>query len=79
MITNLAAAAANCNAGTWPQRWKCGWNQPVSPAVAHAGYDSGHSLLPALLVLAVVILIARSVRKRRKGRAAAPASAGPRR
>ncbi len=79
MITNLAAAVANCNAGAWAQRWKCGWNQPVSPAVAHAGSGFGHSVVPALLVLAAVILIARSVRKRRRGRAAAPASAGARR
>ena len=79
MNTYLAAAAANCNAGTWSQKRKCGWNQPVSPAVGHAGYDFGHSLLPALAVLLVVILIARSVRRRRKGRPAAPAAAGARR
>jgi hypothetical protein len=79
MITNLAAAVASCNTGTWAQRWKCGWKQPVSPAVAHAGYDFGHSLVPALVVLVVVILVARSVRKRRRGRAAAPAGAGARR
>jgi hypothetical protein len=79
MITHLAAAAASCNTGTWAQRWKCGWNEPVSPAVAHAGSGFGHSLVPALLVLVVVILIARSVRKRRRGRAAATASAGARR
>ena len=79
MITYLAAAAANCNAGTWSQRWKCGWNQPVSPAVGHAGYDFGHSLLPALAVLAVVILIARSMKRRKKARAAAPAGAAARR
>jgi hypothetical protein len=78
VITNLAAAAANCNAGTWSQKWTCGWNQPVSPAVAHAGYDFGHGLLPALLILAAVILIARSVRKRKKARAA-PAGAAARR
>jgi hypothetical protein len=77
MITNLAAAAS-CT-GTWAQRWKCGWNKPVSPAVAHAGYDFGHSLLPALFVLAVTILIARSVKRRRKARGAAPAGAAARR
>jgi hypothetical protein len=79
MITNLAGAAARCNTGTWSQKWKCGWNQPVSPAVAHAGYDFGHSLLPALAVLAVVILIARLAKKRKKGRSLAPARAGSRR
>ncbi len=79
MITHLAAAAASCNTGTWAQRWTCGWNQPVSPAVAHAGSGSGRSLVPALLILAAVILIARFVRKRRRDRAATPASAGARR
>ena len=78
MITNLAAGAASCT-GTWSQRWKCGWNQPVSPAVGHAGYDFGHSLLPALAVLAVVILIARSAKRRKKARAATPAGAAARR
>jgi hypothetical protein len=78
MITHHAAAAARCT-GTWSQKWKCGWNQPVPPAVTHAGYDFGHNLLPALAVLAVVILIARSVKRRKKTRAAAPAGAGSRR
>jgi hypothetical protein len=77
MITHHAAAAASCT-GTWQQRWNCGWNKPVSPAVAQAGYDFGHGLLPALVVLAVVILIARSVKKR-KSRSLATAGAGGRR
>jgi len=75
MITHLAAAAPACT-GTWSQKWKCGWNQPVSPAVAHAGYNFGHSLFPALAVLFVVVLIAKAVKKRKKGRSAAPAGAG---
>ena len=79
MITNLAAAAASCSTGTWAQKWKCGWNQPVSPAVPHAGYNFGHSLLPALVVLLVIIFIARSARKRKKSRTTAPAGAGARR
>ena len=78
MITHLAVTAASCP-GTWSQRWNCGWNKPVSPAVTHAGYGFGHSLIPALAVLAVVILVARAVRKRKKDRAAAPAGAGARR
>ena len=76
MITNLAGAAATCT-GTWSQKRKCGWNQPVSPAVGHAGSDFGHSLLPVLAVLAVVILIARAARKRKKS--SSPAAAGARR
>ncbi len=78
MITHLAGAAASCTTGTWAQKWECGWNQPVSPAVTHASYDFGHSLLPALAALAVIILIARAVRKRKKARPA-PAGAGSRR
>ena len=72
MITHLAAGAANC-AGTWSQKWKCGWNQQPA-SVTHAGYTFGHSALPVLAALVVVILIARAVRKRRKG--GSPASAG---
>ncbi len=78
MITNLAAAAASCT-GTWQQRWNCGWKQPTSSALPQAGYDFGRSLLPALVVLTVVILIARSVKRRKKTRSAAPAGAGSRR
>ena len=51
MTINLASAAASCT-GTWTQKWNCGWNKPVSPAVAQGGYDFGHSLLPVLVVLA---------------------------
>jgi hypothetical protein len=79
MITHLAAAAASCSTGTRSQQWECGWNQPVSPVVAHAGYGFGHSLLPALLVLAVVIFIARSAKTRKKARAGAAAGAAARR
>ena len=52
MITHLAAAAASCSTGTWAQKRTCGWNQPVPASVPHAGYNFGHSLLPALVVLA---------------------------
>ena len=78
MMTNIAGAAASCTTGTWAQQFKCGWNQPVSPAVPNAGYTFGHSGLPALAVL-VVILLVRSVRRRRKGRSPAPAGAAARR
>ena len=50
--------------------------EQTSPGVAQAGYDFGHSLIPALAVLAVVILLVRFVRKRRKP-SSAPAAAGP--
>ena len=79
MIINLAGAAASCTTGIWAQQFKCGWNQPVSPAAPNAGYTFGHSGLPALAVLVVVILLVRSVRRRRKGRSPAPAGAAARR
>ncbi len=78
MITRHAVAAANC-AGTWSQKWKCGWNAPVSPAAAHSGYTFGHSVLPALFVLAVAIFLYRAVKKRGKSRSSAPAASGARR
>ncbi len=74
MITHLAAGAATCT-GTWSQKWKCGWNQPVSPSVTHAGYGVGHNLFPALAVLAVVIFLYRAVKKRGKSRSSSPAGA----
>jgi hypothetical protein len=72
MNTHLAAAA--CRSGTWLQRWKCGWDQPTTGA-GHAGYMSGHNVLPALLVLAVILLAVRAVRKRRVR--SSPAATGP--
>ena len=75
MITNHAVAAARCT-GTWQQKWNCGWNQPTSATLPKAGYDFGHSVLPALVVLLVVLLLVRAVKRRRKGRSASPAGAG---
>jgi hypothetical protein len=75
MITNHAVAAASC-AGTWQQRWNCGWKQPTSSALPQAGYDFGHSLLPALIVLAVVVLLVRAAKRRGKSRSSASAGAG---
>ena len=74
MSTHLAAGAAACHAGSWLQRWKCGWGQPAAGA-AHAGYDFGHNVLPALVVLAVVLLAAGAMRKRKNH--SSPAAAGP--
>jgi LPXTG-motif cell wall-anchored protein len=73
MITHLAAAAANCNTGTWQQRWNCGWKQPTSSALPQAGYDFGHTLLPVLVVLAIVIFLVRAAKKRKKSAATAGA------
>jgi hypothetical protein len=78
---HLAAKAASCSTGSWLQRWKCGWNQPASHASAQAGYDFGHNVLPVLIVLAFVLLLASSARKRRAARETgrAPAKAPARR
>ncbi len=75
MITNHALAAARC-AGTWQQKWNCGWKQPTSSALPRTGYDFGHSLLPALIVVLVLVFLYRAAKKRKKGRSAAPAGAG---
>ena len=75
MITPHAVAAARCT-GTWQQKWQCGWKQPTTSALPQAGYDFGHSLVPALVVLLVIIVVARIAKKRKKGRSAAPAGAG---
>jgi hypothetical protein len=72
MINHLAGAAASCSTGTWSQKWKCSWNEPATSA-AHAGYTFGHSVVPALVVLAVVILVVRAVRKRKARSSPAPA------
>lgn len=76
MITHRAAAAANCTTGTWQQKWNCGWNKPVSPTVAQSGGDFGHTILPALVVLFVVLFLVRAAKKRKKGRSSAAAGAG---
>jgi len=74
VITHLAAAAANCNTGTWQQKWDCGWNHP-DPAAYQAGYDFGHNVLPVLILLAFVLLVARTRRRRKAaGRKAEPAA-----
>jgi hypothetical protein len=77
VVTHLAATAANCNTGTWVQRWQCnwnaGWHQPASGAAARAGFDFGHNALPVLILLAFVFLAVRAAR-RRKARKSEPAA-----
>jgi hypothetical protein len=72
-----AAAAGNCNTGTWQQKWQCGWNQPTTGA-ANAGAFAGHNVLPWLLVLVIVILAVRAVKKRKRDGSPAPARAARR-
>jgi hypothetical protein len=67
VIAHLAATAANCNVGTWTQKWDCGWNHP-NPAAYRAGYDFGHNVLPVLILLAFVLLVARAARRRKAAR-----------
>jgi len=59
--------AAACSAGSWTQRWDCGWKQPTTGA-ANAGYFAGHNVMPVLIGLVIVLAIialARSSRSRR--------------
>lgn len=79
MITHLAAAAANCNTGTWAQKWQCnwnaGWNKPVNAAVTRAGFDTGHNVLPVLILAAFVLLLVMASRRRKAaGRKVVPAA-----
>ena len=74
MITRLAATAANCNTGTWTQKWDCGWKHP-NPAAYQAGYDFGHNVLPVLILIAFVLLVVRAARRKKAaGRRAEPAA-----
>jgi len=67
--------AAACNTGSWQQKWSCGWHQPPSTAVAHAGLAFGHSA-PWVLIGAIIGLII-IVRGRRGHRAAVAAQPVP--
>jgi hypothetical protein len=48
----------------WATCWKYGWDEPTTGWMSRIGYDFGHDVLPALMVLVVVmlmlILVARS-------------------
>jgi hypothetical protein len=72
MTTHLAPASepSYCTARTllskplpasqWTTCVKYGWNEPTT-AVARLGHDFGHSVLPALIVLAVIFLAVRAL------------------
>ena len=77
MHTYLAAAVANCNTGSWQQKWQCGWNQPTTGA-ANAGNFTGHNVLPGLIVLAVIVLVVMAAKKGRGGARSAHAKASRR-
>lgn len=56
---------APCSTGSWSQQWNCGWNEPVTTA-SHAGYIIGHTVIPLLVIAAVVIAVVVSVARRRR-------------
>ena len=62
--------AAACSTGSWQQRWDCGWKQPTTGA-ANAGYFAGHSVMPALIVLLIIVAIIALAGKSRSRRPAA--------
>jgi len=62
---------AACDTGSWQQKWSCGWHQPPSTAVAHAGYTFGHSILPWLAGIIIGLIIIARLRGRRAAVAAA--------
>jgi hypothetical protein len=51
------------NPAQWATCFKYGWNEPTTTA-ARLGHDFGHSILPALIVLAVIWLVVRAVIRR---------------
>lgn len=59
------AATAQC-AGSWQQKWNCGWKQPTTTA-ADAGAFAGHNIAPFLILAAIVVLILIAVSKSRSG------------
>jgi len=69
------ALAAACDTGSWQQKWSCGWHQPPSTAVAHAGYTFGHSGMWVLIGVIIGLMII--VRGRRGHRAAVAAQPVP--
>jgi hypothetical protein len=40
----------------WLTCWKYGWNEPTS-LMARIGHDFGHSVLPVLIILAIIVFV----------------------
>lgn len=40
----------------WLTCWKYGWNEPTS-LIARFGHDFGHSVLPVLIILAIIVFV----------------------
>ena len=58
MTTHLSSPAA------WMTGWKSGWDQPTNTA-ARLGYDFGHNVFPALIVVALAVFFAVKLARRR--------------
>jgi hypothetical protein len=66
VATHLGPAPSYCSGGTLlskllpPSRWATCWNygmhQPVPGWLTRLGYDFGHTVAPALAVLAVIVV-----------------------
>ena len=66
MRTHLGPAPSYCVGRTllskpptpsqWATCWKHGMHQPVPGWLTQVGYDFGHNVLPALTVLALIVI-----------------------
>ena len=73
MTTNLTQGPSYCVGRTplskplTPAQWvtclKYGWDQPAT-TVARLSHDFGHSIVPALIVLAAVLIAVRALLRR---------------
>jgi hypothetical protein len=70
-VAKIVAAAkpAPCSTGSWVQKFSCGYHQPASANVGHAGFATGSALMPALITAFVIWMIIASVRSVRRGTA----------
>jgi hypothetical protein len=41
----------------WAACWKYGWDEPTTTAVVRVAHDFGHTVLPALIVVAIIALV----------------------
>jgi hypothetical protein len=70
-VQNVTAAA--CTTGSWAQKWKCGWDQPVNTtAASHAGSAVGKAA--PIIIGIIIVLLLLAAWNRSRNRSAAPAS-----
>jgi hypothetical protein len=48
----------------WATCWDHGWHEPPPGWLAHAGYDFGHNVGPALIILVIGFLAVLALMKR---------------